>query len=119
MYVRTTENLAVSMTQHNRGYGAEGTACPDYLPWAVAVYMTNMAHLTWSERYSIEAQWQELNQRSLIQRCGNLEQMIENGRTILNEHNRYHANMRDREITYVVLAQRCFALENAEEESNS
>ena len=32
MYVGTTENLAVRMTQHNRGYGAEGTACPDYLP---------------------------------------------------------------------------------------
>ena len=32
--------------------------------------------------------------------------MIENGRTILNEHNRYHANTPDREITYVVLAQR-------------
>jgi len=106
MYVGTTENLAVRMTQHNRGYGAEGTACPDYLPWAVAAYMTNMAHLTRSERYSIEAQWQELNQRSLIQRRGNLEQMIENGRTILNEHNRYHANTPDREITYVVLAQR-------------
>ena len=47
MYVGTTENLAVRMTQHhNRGYGSEGTACPDYLPWAVAAYMTNMAHLT-------------------------------------------------------------------------
>ena len=119
MYVGTTENLAVRMKEHNRGYGAEGTACPDYLPWAVAAYMTNMAHLTRSERYSIEAQWQELNQRSLIQRRGNLEQMIENGRTILNEHNRYHANTPDREITYVVLAQRRFALENVEEEGNS
>ena len=81
--------------------------------------MTNMAHLTRSERYSIEAQWQELNQQSLIQQRGNLEQMIETGRTILNEHNRYHPNMPDREITFVVLAQRRFALENAEEESNS
>ena len=62
MCVGPTENLAVRMTQHNRGYGAEGTACPDYLHWAVAAYMTNMAHLTRSERYSIEAQWQELNQ---------------------------------------------------------
>ena len=32
MYVGTTENLAVSMTQHNRWYGAEVTACPDYFP---------------------------------------------------------------------------------------
>ena len=78
MYDGTTENVAVSMTQHSRGYGAEVTACPDYLPWAVAAYMTNMAHLTRSERYSIEAQWQELNQRSLIQRRENLEQMIKN-----------------------------------------
>ena len=46
MYVGTRENLAVRMTQHNRGYDAEGTACPDYLPWAVAAYMSNMAQLT-------------------------------------------------------------------------
>ena len=84
MYVGTTENLAVSMKQHNRGYNAEGTACPDYLPWAVAAYMSNMAHLTRSERYSIKAKWQELNQRSLIQQCRSLEQVIKNGRTVLN-----------------------------------
>ena len=114
MYVGTTENLAVRLTQHNRGYGAEGTACPQYLPWAVAAYMTNMAHLSRYERYSMESQWQELNQNSIHQGRGNLEQMIENGRIVLNRHNDYHGTTPDRKVTYVVLAQRRFALEDGD-----
>ena len=31
-YVGTTQNISVRLNQHNRGFGAEGTACPDYIP---------------------------------------------------------------------------------------
>lgn len=114
LYVGTTKNLAVRIDQHNRGYGSEGTACPDYLPWAIAAYISGMSHLSESERKGIEREWQELNRHSCERHQRNLEQMIENGRTVVNDHNSYCEHHPDRKLNYIVLAQRRFALETEE-----
>lgn len=114
MYVGTTENLAVRINQHNRGYGSEGTACSDYLPWAVAAYMSGMSNFSRSERMAIENEWQQRNMRSIEYGHRNLEQMIENGRALVTEHNEYNEGSEHRQMNYIVLAQRRFALESAE-----
>jgi len=117
VYVGTTKNLAVRLTQHNRGFGSEGTgANPEFLPWAVLSYMTNMASLSRSERMGLERRWQLLNARSVESGMGCIEQYIENGRRVVKEHNGENLGDLCRRINYVILAQRRYAPELAEEE---
>ena len=115
VYVGTTKNLAVRLTQHNRGYGSEGTgANPEFLPWAVVSYMTNMAWLSRSERMGLELQWQVLNARSVEHSMNGIEQYIENGRQVMSVHNSQNKDQLDRRINYVILAQRRYAPELAD-----
>lgn len=117
VYVGTTKNLAVRLTQHNRGYGSEGTgANPEFLPWAVVSYFTNMASLSRSERMGLERRWQVLNARSVDRGMDGIEQYIENGRQVVNDHNSQNEDQLDRRINYVILAQRRYAPELADEE---
>lgn len=112
VYVGTTENLAVRINQHNRGFGSEGTgANPEFLPWAILSYMTNMASLSRSERMALETSWQVLNARSVQRGSREIEQYIENGRRVMNEYNEQHGLQLDRRINYVIMAQRRYAPE--------
>ncbi|KAL7525694.1 hypothetical protein ACHAXR_005169 [Thalassiosira sp. AJA248-18] len=114
VYVGTTKNLAVRLTQHNRGFGSEGTgANPEFLPWAVLSYMTNMASLSRSERMGLERAWQLLNTKSVQEGQQGIEQYIENGRRVVNDHNEQNQEQMDRRINYVILAQRRYAPELA------
>jgi len=106
IYVGTTKNLAVRIEQHNRGYGSTGTACPDYLPWAVAAFIGGMSHLSRSERMAIEHEWQERNTRSRINHRGKLEPTIKNGMQIVKEHNGHNRENEGRKLSYIVMAHR-------------
>lgn len=119
VYVGTTENLAVRITQHNRGYGAQETAIPEFLPWAIGSYISGMSHLSRSERMSIEKEWQILNRRSVNEGMGCLEQFIENGRSIMTEHNSMNEQYPERKLSYVILGERRYCLEYAEDSNSS
>jgi len=119
-YVGTTANLAVRINKHNSGYGSIGTACTDYMPWAVAAYMTNMAHMDESSRMSIESEWQELNSRSVANhQVTDVEQFIENGRRVFNRYNESQAEHPEFLLNYVICAQRRYALELVEDDDST
>ena len=119
VYVGTTKNLAFRLTQHNRGRGSIGTgANPEFLPWAVLSYMTNMASLSNAERMGLEGKWQVMNTRSVVSGMACIEQYIENGRRVVNEHNTDNQNLQHRKINYVVLAERRYALEKADKQND-
>jgi len=117
-YVGTTKNMAVRINQHNRGYGSAGTASPEFLPWAVVSYITNMSNISRPERMGLERQWQLLNASSLEVHMGGMEQYIENGRRVVVEHNELNEQFPDRCLNYVILAQRRYALELADMSRN-
>ena len=114
-YVGQTQNLAVCIEEHNSGYGSLGTRCPQYIPWAVCSYISGLMYLSQSDRMSIEGKWARMNKRSMRNGHTSLEQMVENGRSVVNDHNasvKYAPEMR---LNYIVLIQRRFGLENAAE----
>ena len=116
VYIGTTKNLAVRLSQHNRGFGSEGTgANPEFLPWAALSYMTNMASSSRSKRMGLERQWQLLNAKSVETGMHCVEQYIENGRRVVNDHNDENQDQLDRRINYIILAQRRYGLETADE----
>jgi len=124
IYVGTTENIAVRISQHNSGHGSTGTECPEYMPWAVAAYLTNMGHLSQGGRMSLEREWQVLNQQSVSNHeVGSIEQFIENGRRVKQGYNEANEENPERHINMVILAQRRYALElfedNADGESST
>jgi len=43
-YVGQTKNISRRLKDHNKGWGAMGTAEPQYRPYAVAAYMRNATH---------------------------------------------------------------------------
>lgn len=87
MYVGQTENLGVRLVQHNSGYGSLGTAPPEYIPYAPAAFLTNMSHLNKSGRMMLEKHWQRLNKSSVDKGEGFVNNMIENGRRVMDEYN--------------------------------
>ena len=107
VYVGQTINIAVRLQQHNSGYGASGTACPDYLPWYVAAYMTNMGHMSLGERMAIETKWQVMNRLSIRQGRTDFWDLIENGKRITDEYNDAAEEEKEDEcILFVVCVQR-------------
>ncbi len=49
-YVGQMENISKRVYQHNTGWGAVGTADPQYRPYAVAAYICGMGHMNRVER---------------------------------------------------------------------
>jgi hypothetical protein len=44
-YVGQTKNTSQHLKEHNKGWGAMGTAGPQYRPYAVAAYISGMPHI--------------------------------------------------------------------------
>jgi predicted GIY-YIG superfamily endonuclease len=65
-YVGQTENISKCLYQHNKGWGAVGTADPQYRPYAVAAYICGMGHMNRVEREGIEKKWKIYN-RAIMQ----------------------------------------------------
>ena len=86
-YVGTTINVAVRLNQHNSGFGLEGAACWDYLPWAVAAFMTNMGHMSEGARMSLENLWQGRNKSSILRGDGSIDAFLDNGEKTVNDYN--------------------------------
>ena len=53
-HVGQMENIRKWLYQHNKGWGAVGTANPQYRPYAVAAYICGMGHMNRVEREGIE-----------------------------------------------------------------
>ncbi len=62
-YVGQTENISKRSYQHNKGWGAVGTADPQYRPYAVAAYSCGMGHMNRIECEGIERKWKYYNRR--------------------------------------------------------
>ncbi len=113
-YVGTTQNISVRLNEHNSGFGAEGTSCADYIPWFPAAYITNMAHLTKSERMGLESQWQSYNRHSVARGNGHIEVLIENGNRVAKRYNDTLEGRADLHLNIVVCVQRRFPLGEGE-----
>jgi len=89
-YVGQTENISKRLYQHNKGWGAVGTADPQYRPYAVAAYICGMGHMERVEREGIEKKWKIYN-RAIMQessrRRNDVMDRIEQGRRIVVEYN--------------------------------
>lgn len=86
-YVGETQNITLRMVKHNSGNGSKGSAPIEFLPYAPAAFLTNMAHLTRKQRKSLEKEWQRMNSYSIQQGLGDLESRIENGRRVMISYN--------------------------------
>jgi len=58
-YVGQTKNISRRLKEHNKGWGAMGTAEPQYRPYAVAAYMCGMPHIDKRGRESLEQRWKK------------------------------------------------------------
>ena len=89
-YVGQTENISKRLYQHNKGWGAVGTADPQYRPYAVAAYICGMGHMNRVEREGIEKKWKIYN-RAIMQESSHgrndVMDRIEQGRRIVVEYN--------------------------------
>ena len=81
-YVGQTENISKRLYQHNKGWGAVGTADPQYRPYAVGAYICGMGHMNRVEREGIERKWKYYNCR-----VNDVMDRIEQGRRIVVEYN--------------------------------
>ncbi len=81
-YVGQTENLSKRLYQHNKGWGAVGTADPQNRPYAVAAYICGMGHMNHVEREGIERKWKYYNRR-----VNDVMDRIEQGRQVVVEYN--------------------------------
>ena len=93
-YVGTTINVAVRLNQHKSGFGSEGTAWWDYLPWAMAVFMTNMGHMSKGAWMSLENLWQGRNKRSVLRGDGSIDAFLNNGKKL------YVITMKAKDLTW-------------------
>ena len=89
-YVGQMENISKRLYQHNKGWGAVGTADPQYRPYAVAAYICGMGHMNRVEREGIEKKWKIYN-RAIMQESSHgrndVMDRIEQGRRIVVEYN--------------------------------
>ena len=58
-YVGQSKNISRRLKEHNKGWGAMGTAEPQYRPYAVAAYMCGMPHIDKRGRESLEQRWKK------------------------------------------------------------
>ncbi len=81
-YVGQTENISKHLYQHNKSWGAVGTADPQYRPYAVGAYICGMGHMNRVEREEIERKWKYYNHR-----VNDVMDRIEQGQRIVVEYN--------------------------------
>jgi predicted GIY-YIG superfamily endonuclease len=58
-YVGQSKNISRRLKEHNKGWGAMGTAEPQYRPYTVAAYMCGMPHIDKRGRESLEQRWKK------------------------------------------------------------
>ncbi len=58
-YVGQTKNISRHLKEHNKGWGAMGTAEPQYRPYAVAAYICGMPHIDKRGRECLEQRWKK------------------------------------------------------------
>ena len=58
-YVGQSKNISRRLKEHNKGWGAMGTAEPQYRPYAVAAYICGMPHIDKRGRESLEQRWKK------------------------------------------------------------
>ncbi len=81
-YVGQTENISKCLYQHNKGWGAVGTADPQYRPYAVVAYICGMGHMNRVEHEGIERKWKYFNRP-----VNDVMDRIEQGRRVVVEYN--------------------------------
>ncbi len=88
-YVRQTENISKRLYQHNKGWGAVGTADPQYRPYAVAAYICGMGHMNPVEHEGIKTKWKVYNRAIMQSSRGRNDAMdrIKQGCRIVVEYN--------------------------------
>lgn len=91
-YIGQTENLKQRHRQHNAGSASIGTANLYNRPYAVAAYISGLAHLSKSERMSLEAQWRtyrnQLNSDDPYQIICQGERVVQDYNIIASQNNR-------------------------------
>ena len=58
-YVGQTKNISRRLNEHNKGWGAMGTAEPQYRPYAIAGYIWGMPHMDKRGCKSLEQRWKK------------------------------------------------------------
>ena len=113
-YIGTCISILNRLRMHNSGHGAIGTANPSDRPFAVAAYITGLAHMTESQRMGLESQWRYYRNNLALD---DPFEIINLGRRIVEEHNAAaeRANRPER-IHFVRLVTPSYEEENGEEE---
>jgi predicted GIY-YIG superfamily endonuclease len=88
-YVGQTENISKHLYQHNKGWGAVGTADPQYRPYAVVAYICGMGHMNRVKREGIEKKWKVYNHAIMQEssRVNDVMDRIKQGQRIVVEYN--------------------------------
>ena len=58
-YIGQTTSISQRLKKHNSGWGAKGTAEPQYRPYAVAAYICGLSHMDKRGREGLEHKWKE------------------------------------------------------------
>ncbi len=113
-YIGETDSIVNRLRNHNSGHGAIGTANPADRPFAVAAYISGLAHYDRRQRMSLENQWRYFR--------NNLDvddpfEIINQGRRIVQNENAAAARMNRPEIiNFVRLVRPAFEEEDGDED---
>ena len=112
-YIGQTINISRRLTEHNSGYGADGTTNPIYRPYAVAGYICGLNNFSKVQREALEGRWKRYCEN--LQRNGNLNvyDWIKQGERLVQDHNNnLLPHDRDDEIRFVLTIRETTATTN-------
>jgi hypothetical protein len=91
-YVGQTKNISLRLKEHNKGWGAMGTAEPQYRPYAVAAYIFGMPHIDKRGRESLEQRWKKFILESKSRGEINVFTWVLLGERVVESYNAYQVD---------------------------
>jgi hypothetical protein len=91
-YVGQMMNISRRLKEHNKGWGAMGTAEPQYRPYAVAAYTCRMPHIDKRGRGCLEQRWKKFILEFKSQGKINVFTWVLLGERVVESYNAYQVD---------------------------
>ncbi len=91
-YVGQTKNISQCLKEHNKGWGAMGTAEPKYRPYAVAGYVCRMPHIDKKGCKSLEHRWKKFILESKLRGEIDIFTWVLLGERVVESYNAYQVD---------------------------
>jgi predicted GIY-YIG superfamily endonuclease len=104
-YIGQTTSISQRLKKHNSGWGAKGTAEPQYRPYAVAAYICGLSHMDKRGREGLEHKWKEHILEEKRRGMTDVYTWVLQGDRVVQSYNDYHLN-KENHIRLVVTISR-------------